>query len=580
MAHLDFRLRHVQQGAAPADARVLLWFSGDLAALAAVGFRVSSVAGDVAAGSVPSDRLEELREHPQVLLVEGSRPLKDETDTSLPAINLLDPETMLRTVPGYGRGSIIGVIDSSFDLTHPCFRDGKKVATRILCAWDQVNLRLDGGPPPASFDYGVEYTQARIDRLAAAEKVVVIESREQAGGHGTYVAGVAAGNGARQLIFKGVAPEADLIFVAYRNDVPVGGSAYVLDAICYIVERARDAGRPAVINLSQGDGLGAHDGTSLLERAIDHLVSHERVLVVNSAGNEGTGEHHARGRVAEGGTSALPFELGAPPDGDTIDLWYGGDDRFGVALKTPRGEESSYVRPGEEKEIVFDSGAKAMIYSDTNYPGNGENRISVVLMKGDDREIGTWQLLLLGEHVRRGDFDAWADLAGGVTSILFAQAEPASTVTIPGTARRIVTVGGFVSRVIEYTPGGGVRGALSEGSSLGPTRDGRHKPDLTAPSHLIMAPRSRQTPSALVIYDPQRGTSFAAPHVAGVAALLWALRPGLSAECLREVLLSGAADDCSTGATPNHNWGHGKLDARASYVALNTGAEGGVKHRS
>lgn len=556
--------------------RVLVWFDGDPGGLAATGFHASSTAGDVAAGSIPHDRLEELVRHPQVILVEGTRQLKNETDVSLPAINLLDPETMTRTVPGNGRGALIGVIDSGFDLTHPCFRDADLAATRILCAWDQVNLRNDGGAPPAPFDYGVEYTRGRIDRMAAAKQIVIIENDERQGLHGTYVAGIAAGNGANELIFKGVAPEAELILVAYRNDVPIGGSAYVLDAICYIVKRARDSSRPVVINLSQGDGLGAHDGTSLLERAIDYLITHERVLVVNSAGNEGEGGHHARGRVEEGSTLAVPFMFnGRPPEDDIIDLWYGHGDSFGAALATPSGEVSQFVSPGESAELLFDSGAKARIYSDATYPGNDDNRIGLIIEQGGLQWEGTWQLLLRGDSVLGGDFDAWADRPGDVTPILFEQPTPTGTVTLPGTARHIITVGGFVSRVIELTPGGAVKGELAVGSSRGPTRDARVKPDLTAPGHLVMSPRMRQASGIKHSYDPLRGTSMAAPHVAGVAALLWALMPDLRPERLRKVLLSGARTDCFTGGKPNSVWGHGKLDARAAYHSLDTPADNG-----
>jgi hypothetical protein len=94
---LDFQLRHIQETAAPAErVRVLIHFKNDLAELQKLEFQVSSVAGDVAAGSIPSSRMEELSKHPNIIFVEASRTLKDETDVSAVEINLVDLDTQAK----------------------------------------------------------------------------------------------------------------------------------------------------------------------------------------------------------------------------------------------------------------------------------------------------------------------------------------------------------------------------------------------------------------------------------------------------------------------------------------------------
>lgn len=552
----------------------MLQFRTDITTLYDLGCRVTSVAGDVAAVSVPVNSLDSLKEHPEVVFVEASRPLKDETDVSAVAINLIDPVTLLRTIPGSGAGALIGVIDSGFDLTHPCFTNSEGTKTRILAAWDQANLDQIGGAPPPGFGYGIEFQRDFLNELLAAKKILVTRNQDGAGPHGTYVSGIAAGNGAPHRVYKGMAPEAELILVTYRNDVPVGGSAFVLDAIHYIRERAQACGRPAVINLSQGDNLGAHDGTSLLERAIDNVVRQGEALVVVSAGNERNGpvSHHARGEVERGRDFTLPFTLtsdaGHPVDGDTIELWYRGGDRFAVALKTPGGRTSRFVMPGETRVLDFASN-RAHVYSEVGHPTNGDNHVGIILEKGAGWEAGTWGLILRGEELRRGDFDAWVDRPHGVTVLGFRDFKSdAVTVTLPGNARRAITVGSFVSRPSERINIVEVRGMIELGSSFGPTRDGRLKPDLVAPGSLIMAPRIRLD-SCLTCYDPERGTSMAAPHVAGVIALLWALRPDLTAAQIHAALYSTARSDTFTGATPNTSCGYGKLDAEAAYEAIN-----------
>ncbi|HEY9283403.1 MAG TPA: S8 family peptidase [Pyrinomonadaceae bacterium] len=565
---------------------VLVQFKTDVSVLRDIGCEVTSRAGDVAGLFVRAGSLEELRRHPAVRFVETSRAFKDETDFSAVEINLVDPGTGSRVIPVDGRGALIGVIDSGFDLTHPCFLDARG-RTRILAAWDQTNLAGSAGVPPPEYGYGVEYTRATLDAHVAARRAVIVRNHEGAGAHGTYVAGIAAGNGAPNGAYQGVAPGADLVLVTYRNDVPVGGSAYVLDAIDYIRRRAEASGRPVVINISQGDNLGAHDGTSLLERAIDHVVGEGRVLIVVSAGNERGGPacHHARGKVAQGRELALSFALTACPgrgvDGDAIELWYGGGDRFAVALQAPGGGRSDFIEPGGADVVVeFPAGNRARVSSEIGHPTNGDNRIGIVLERGEGWGAGLWQLILRGDRVGRGDFDAWADRPNAVTVIDFqSHRSDASTITLPGNSRGAITVGGFVSRPSTRGNTQEVKGAFAPGSSAGPTRDGRIKPDLTAPSTLVMAPRIR-TNGGPPRYDLRSGTSMAAPHVTGVVALLWSLWPGLAAAQIRGALLSTARDDAFTGVTPNTNWGQGKLDAGAAYEAVSILVEKGEARMS
>lgn len=590
---LDFQLRHLKQEAADPGERlhVLVRFKNKVSALRELGCEVTSVAGDVAAVFIPAGGLDKLLGSSEVVHVEASRTLKDETDVSSVDINLVEQSTGRRLIPGNGRGAIIGIIDSGFELTHPCFLDPPaKIGggTRIIAAWDQANAIEAVGAPPLKFGYGIEYSREIINQSLADKKILSVKNQKgsRLQPHGTYVAGIAAGNGATDFIYKGMAPEADLVLVAYKNAGPVGGSAFTLDAIDYICRHARAYDNPVVINISQGDDLGAHDGKSLLERAIDYVVAGGRVLVVKSAGNgrHRPAIHHASGVVEQGSDFVLPFammpEITGPIDGDTIEIWYRAGDRFAVALKPPTGSPAKFIPAGQSAIVDFPAGNKAHVYSDLQHPTNGDNHIGIIFEKGDGWESGTWELILHPEEVRRGDFDAWVDRPNTTTVITFKghQAD-ASTVTLPGTAQSVITVGGFVSRPAAGGDTGEVKGTLALGSSIGPTRDGRIKPDITAPSTLIMAPRVRTEtcpprnfpPS----YDLLRGTSMAAPHVAGAIALLWALWPELPSRQLREALYATARRDVFTGATPNNRWGHGKLDVGAAYKLLSTQSRNG-----
>src|SRR5690606_36379248 len=130
--------------------------------------------------------------------------------------------------------------------------------------------------------------------LAGADPFNAIRHRDS-GGHGTHVAGIAAGDGSAAgqgqpaFTFVGVAPEADLIIVKVGGGGTegLGTSANALDAVNYCYQRAQALDRPIAVNMSLGDNLGPHDGTSLLERGLDNLLGGPGRAFVKSAGNVG-----------------------------------------------------------------------------------------------------------------------------------------------------------------------------------------------------------------------------------------------------------------------------------------------------
>lgn len=574
MRILDSKLKYLRFKARLSEEpfHVLLRFRNDISALESLGFRLTSRAEDVAAGFIENQQLEQLLTHPDLISAEFAPPLKDEMEMSLAAINLIHPVTHHRTIPSLGDGAIIGVIDSGFDLTHPCFFNASG-ETRILAAWDQSSSGEVKGTPPEEFDYGDEHTPEMIAKYIEKKKTVVIKNAPRKGGHGTTVACIAAGNGLPDGSRAGVAPEAKLILVAYRNDVPVGGSSFVLDAIHYILLRAHP--HPVVINISQGDSLGAHDGTSLLERAIDNIIEEKGVAVVCSAGNERGGMRHAQGLVRPGRDFSLYFDLSLDEkhqvDGDTIEIWYQRGDSFEIALTPPGGSQSKFIQPATAEMVTFPEGNQAFICSETDHPDNGDNRIGIILEKGAGWKSSRWKVTLRSNVINHGGFHAWADRPNRVTVISFPHASDNCTVTLPGNSRRIITVSGFVSRPAVGESEGNIQDDLQPLSSLGPTRDGRIKPDLTAPGFIIMAPSVHKDDGDDPLnYQPHVGTSMSAPHVTGIIALLLSLNPDLSVEQIRATLYSTATGNRFTGLLPNISWGQGSVNAGAAYQALSS----------
>ena len=551
-------------------ATVLVQYTGDLADIEERGFESRTVAGDVATGVVELDKLDEIVALDSVVKVESSRPMDSELDLSLPEVRA----NLVHTgPPGFrGTGVIVGIIDSGIDFTHESFR-GVGGASRITAIWDQNLTPTGNESSPSGFTYGVEYTKADIDEaLAASNPFSVVRHRDQdtLSGHGTHVAGIAAGdgsvegNGQPAFTFVGVAPEAEIIVVANRPETSafgIGDSASTLDAVAYIFNKASSLRKPVVINQSQGDNLGPHDGTSLLERGIDNLLGEPGRAMIKSAGNAGSDRIHASGTVASGEPETVQFVV--PPNDsttDAFDIWYPGADRFDIEIVPPDGNTSDVVTPGTTTTLNLPNENRVFVGSVLNDPNNNDNRIFILLLPGSRPAVqqGTWAFALHGTSVSDGRFDAWIQRGPPIPRFVGPHLDNSRTISVPGTSSEVISVASYITK----GPGAG---NISSFSSRGPTRDGRRQPQITAPGQQIMSMRAPNIMSGSDRYHLLQGTSMAAPHVTGIVALMLQKNNGLTQSQISDCLTRTAHSDGFTQAVPNDTWGHGKVDAQASF---------------
>jgi subtilisin family serine protease len=532
------------------------------AALAAVGFVARTQAGLVLTGDIAPNAVSQLEGIPGLKRAEWPRRLRRELDVAC-------PESRVDVVrdgqpPRRGAGVIVAFIDHGIDYRHPSFRhaDG---TTRILAIWDQGLEPCGDERSPEGFDYGVEYTQSAIDAaLECGEALSKVRHRDPLF-HGTEVAGVAVGNGRPAesadgpLQFVGVAPDADLIVVANTrspddDQLTLGDSADTLDGVAYILRLAQQAGKPVVINQSQGDNIGPHDGTSLLEVGIANLIAGPGRVFVKSAGNEGNTGSHAESVLTE--DTPQEVEISIPPGEDQVivDLWYPGRHRINLTLVSPPDNSTTdmFVAPLSDR-VVLANGNEAFVDLDLHDPGNGDNRIFLVLDRGtkDSLRDGVWKLRLTGS----GSWHAWIQINSEAKFDSFVSRM--GTISIPGTNHAVITVGSYATeRAL------GV-GDLSAFSACGPTRDGRVAPTLTAPGEELVTPSLLDDGNGgTTFFAASHGTSISAPMVAGAAALMLETKDTLTAAAIRECLKLTARKDGQTGDTPNDQWGAGKLDAK------------------
>lgn len=163
--------------------------------------------------------------------------------------------------PYDGSGVVVGICDIGFDSRHPTFLDADGSESRVRRV--------------------VHYIEDRGIRNVYDDPVDILvwHTDTPDNWHATHVTGIAAGSGAGTG-YRGLAPGADIVFTGSQL-YDVGLLAGVED----IIEYAREAGKPAVINLSMGNYLGPHDGTSLFTQYLD-LCAQDAVICLSS-GNEG-----------------------------------------------------------------------------------------------------------------------------------------------------------------------------------------------------------------------------------------------------------------------------------------------------
>ena len=600
---------------------VAVRFTGDLATLRAAGFEAPSMVHhpvshvNLAAGSIAIERLLGLAALDEVLAVEGAYRLKPEIDESVPEIGAKALHEGTGFLPPLkGAKVVIGIIDQGFEVSHKTFRnpDG---STRILVLWDQTigpprvgpptpQRQLEPGEtsPAAPFNYGVEYSEAWINgALGVGPSLGPLRSKDRTN-HGTSVAGIAAGNGLQPGNchfaghFVGVAPEAELILVRSFSTNNLQNSVEMQHAFQYIFTHPLILSRvevpPVVVNFSQGDNLGPHDGSSVLETAIDALLlNRPGRVVVKSAGNEGDSKRHAE----------VPFPLGPPtdlqlvvgPDDSgfrTIEAWFPGTARLAVSVLA-LGLESAEVAPGGLLTPLFvvnptlpeGEQTNVGIRSVLNNAANGRNSVTITIGTNSVIPAGPWIVRFRNVGPAATTVQAWLDNDGTKETHFASHVSRSRTITTPGTAQQVITVGAYDSK--------GRKGQLGSFSSQGPIDPSaggtaRTAPDLSAPGIGITSAKNGDHETScceccVTAYkgasykdpkgksDPENtGTSIAAPHVVGVVALMLERNPGMTAAQVRDILRQTAIRSSEfTGPRSDaelNTWGFGRVDAVAA----------------
>lgn len=533
---------------------LIVRYSGNIEELEGDGILVTPLLNQYAIVILPQSEIESFAARPGIEYVEKPKRL-------FFALNQARSAACINQVQGEpyqlkGKGVWVACIDSGIDYSHPDFLrpDG---SSRILYLWDQTIP----GRPPQGYEIGTEYRKDEIDQALSqgTERYQIVPSQDVSG-HGTAVMGIAAGNGAASGgSYRGVAPDSELIVVklGLPGETSFPRTTELMQAVDYVVKLAAGQNKPLVINLSFGNSYGSHSGESLVETYLDAAAAVGRTVICVGTGNDGALGGHTSGVLAEGSVQEVQLAVSTYEPTLNLQIWKRYEDEMAISLIHPDGTMVGPLQPLQEPQRIRFSGTELLFYYGEPSPYSTAQEIYFEFLPIDTYvDSGIWRIRLVPGKIVQGDYDMW--IPGGQVlnaATRFYQPTPERTLTIPSTARNVIAVGAYNSRMLSYAPFSG-RGYTRVTNEV--------KPTLVAPGVNIMAPRAGGG------YETVTGTSFATPFVTGSAALLmeWGIikenDPYLYGEKVKAYLIKGTQKLPGYETFPNSEVGYGALCVRKS----------------
>lgn len=475
-----------------------------------------------------------------------------------------------------GSGCLIGIIDTGIFYQHEAFvnEDG---SSKIEAIWDQTGRGQTGSVANADMElvalapYGSVYTQPQINEALSAGReggnpLDIVPVTDEPSGHGSFLAGIAAGNEKPDSAFTGMAPEANLVVVklqqakAYlrefylvRDGVPCYSETDILMGIRFLDEYAERVRKPISIIIGLGTNMASHSGSSVLSDYLENIARNLGRCVSIAAGNYANARLHFSGEVNEF-EDFVPVEINVSEreTGFVCTLWADAPDLYALEFVSPTGqvEEKIPVRTDNESSLRFNlEGTQVQLYYGINQALSGQN---YAIIKFITPSAGVWTIRVYPQNVLYGRFNMWLSNREFMSSdTYFLRSDPYETITDPGNAVTPITVGAYDYR----------DNSMYIGSGRGNTASGRIKPDIIAPGVNILGP-SNTIPDS---YTTKTGTSIAAAIAGGASALMLeygivrGFYPYLRTYTIKNFLISGA-NRREDFKYPNRIEGYGRLD--------------------
>ena len=468
-----------------------------------------------------------------------------------------------------GEGTAVAVIDSGIDYQNEVFRNAG--GSRIAYLWDQ-SLEEESDMGAAKVPYGRLFRKRDIDLALDSENPFSIVPSRDTNGHGTALAGIAAGNMVQGENFTGAAPEATLIiikvkpakqylrnFYLYPPEAEVFQEDDVMMAIAFAIRLAKELGVPLSICVGIGSSQGAHLGTNALSQYVDYVANFSQVSVSVAAGNEGNTRNHSTGIFSQGREQIVTeLRVAEREQGFSMEFWGEPPEIYGLSIQSPTGEilevSSSIGSRTQELSFVF---VETKVY--VNYILiERQTGYSLVYIRFFHPASGIWKIFTRGKNRQNVQFHMWLPVEGLISQdTYFLEPSPYTTVTAPGDARNSITTTAYQHR----------DGSIYIAAGRGYTPDGMITPHLAAPGVNVKVPLVRGG------FGTRSGTSISAAQTAGIAALLfeWAIirdnQPFFTGSSVKYYLQRGARRE-ENMQYPNPEWGYGKVNLYHTFELL------------
>ena len=469
-----------------------------------------------------------------------------------------------------GQDIILGFIDTGIDYTHPAFRrsDG---SSRIYGLWDQT---VQTGTPPYDLEYGSVYTRQEINQALALEDPYSLVPSQDEIGHGTALAGIAAGTALPENDFAGAAPQAMIAAVKLKpakeylksffyvtGDAPAYQMTDIMAGIRYLIRLSEELLKPLVICLGLGTSQGAHSGDSPLDSMLSVTNQFRGIIGISAAGNEAGRAHHYYGTALNSTEyNAVEILVKEGTRGFCAELWGQPPEVYAVGFESPLGEVVQKIPPrlsySENISFILEN-TKIFVSSEIIQTVSGSQ---LIFIRFTDPTPGSWKIRVYTENYNSGSYHIWLPITGfSNPDVTFLEPNPDTTITSPGTSLSVITTAAYNA----------YNNSLYLNSSRGYTRTGQIKPDIAAPGVNVFAPAPRQR------YTTITGTSAAAAITAGASALVmeWGMNRTPSrifnSEEMKSLFIRGAQRR-GDNLYPNREWGYGLLDVYQVFVSLSS----------
>ena len=431
---------------------------------------------------------------------------------------------------GYdGTGVTVAVIDSGIDYTHAMFT-GNAAASAADYEANDPDVIETGSFPTAKVVGGWDFAGTAYDassRNAAINTPVPDPDPLDEGGHGTHVASIIGGVFVDSVVDLGPGVAPGVTFYALKVFGKSGSTNLVVDALEWAVDPNGDGNMSDavdVMNLSLGASFGANypDDPELL--AVE-AAAEAGVLVSISSGNAGD-------------NSYITSSPGLADSAITVAANATGFERLPYYEYTPSGGVISDPEPytpaidisgtslTAEMVDVYEVSADEFLCSTDSVTANAlTGKIALISRGGCSFEIKINNAKTLGAVAAI----VYNNAAGTISMATGTATLPALSITAAQgqdlyMADQPVSITIYSAKETSEFPGSNPN-LVSEFSSRGPRGfDSILKPDITAPGEGIFA-ASMGTGN---YGTSMSGTSMAAPHIAGVAALLKEADPSLT----------------------------------------------------